>query len=275
MIQPLVSTNWLHENIDDPDLLILDASPETNKSNLTVAFPGIQIKGARFFDMKNSFSDKGNPVPNMIPSSEVFAEECKKLGINNNSKIVVYDNLGIYTSPRVWWMFKVMGHDAIAVLDGGLSAWEKEGYDCEAIVQPDFPKGDFIANYQPGLVKNTTEVLQNINVGKYTVIDARSSGRFNGTAPEPRANLKSGHIPNSKSLPYTQVLKDGKFLPKEELATIFETLNPDKEPLVFTCGSGLTACIILLANDLVSDNPKSLYDGSWSEWGAGNEYPIS
>ena len=267
MQKPLVSVTWLHENFDNPDLIILDASPPNNKSNLVATFPGIQIKGARFFDMKNSFSDLENPIPNMLPSPEQFEEACRKLGINKNSKIIVYDNLGIYTSPRVWWMFRAMGHHEIAVLDGGLSAWKNAGYDCETSTKTAHSPGNFEATYQPALVKGVENVLQNINKEKALVIDARSTGRFHGTAPEPRTNLKGGHIPKSLNLPFGQVLKEGHFLPKDELEKAFQSLNLDDRPLVFTCGSGITACVIMLASELVLDNPKAVYDGSWSEWG--------
>ena len=169
----------------------------------------------------------------------------------------------------------MMGHREVAVLDGGLPAWKEAGLDCEAFAQKqEFPKGDFVANFQKGNIKNAEEILQNIAEKSALVLDARSSGRFMGTAPEPRANLRGGHIPNSKSLPFTEVLSEGKFLPKEKIRTIFEKLNPNNQALIFTCGSGLTACITLLANELVADNEKSVYDGSWSEWGAGEEYPV-
>ena len=132
-LDPVVTATWLFENIENPNLVILDASPRENKSNLVPEFTNIQIKGARQFDMERVFLDKENPIPNMIPDEKVFEEACRKLGINNNSLIVVYDNLGVYTSPRVWWMFKTMGHSQIAVLDGGLSAWKNENLPTEPI----------------------------------------------------------------------------------------------------------------------------------------------
>ena len=275
MINPVVSAEWLHENFNDPDLIILDASPKNNVSGLKTDFPGIQIKGARIFDLKNNFSDKNSDLPNMLPLPNDFSFECQKLGINNNSKIVVYDNLGIYTSPRVWWMFKTMGHDNISVLNGGLPAWKNKGYSCEPINMTTYKQGDFLASYNPEFVKNAQDILTNIDSCEAIVIDARSEGRFNATAPEPRADSKSGHIPNSKNLPFKNVLKNGKFLPKNELSEIFKDLNLNEKPLIFTCGSGLTACIILLALELISENPKSVYDGSWTEWGQQkNSFPI-
>ena len=263
---PIVSVQWLKENLADADLIILDASPVSNKSSLSSQYPGLRIPGARFFDLKQKFSDPDADMPNTLPSPEAFQRECQALGINQSSKIVVYDNLGIYASPRVWWMFKAMGHEKVAVLDGGLTEWGKQGMDMEPIQEASYEKGDFEA--KPGLhiKKEMEEVRQNVNTQESLVLDARSSGRFNGTAPEPREGLSSGHIPGSKSLPFSQVLEEGKFKSPKDLSELFEGLNPEKKPLVFSCGSGLTACITYLAAELVDDAPKSVYDGSWTEW---------
>ena len=266
-MNPIVSVDWLNEQLHDPNLIILDASLKAIASNRQTLHPNIQIIGARFFDFKKVFSDQASEIPNMLPSPENFTAECQKLGINQESKIVVYDNLGIYSSPRAWWMFKAMGHEQIAVLDGGLPAWMAKNFAHEEIQQREYPKGNFQANYQANLVWSAQEVLQNLDNPSATIIDARSEGRFNGTSPEPREGLKSGRIPKSKSLPYQQVLKDGHFLPKAELQDVFEQLKLKNQPLVFTCGSGLTACIISLASQLVQDYPTAVYDGSWSEWG--------
>jgi len=274
MLSPLIATKWLSENFNNPNLIILDASPKENKSNLTAEFPDIQIKGARLFDMETIFYDKESSIPNMIPSPEVFEEECQKLGIHKNSLIVVYDNLGVYTSPRVWWMFKTMGHDAIAVLNGGLSAWKKEGFSCEPLKINSYKRGDFEPNYHPNLVCNAKQLLENIEIMKIQVIDARSEGRFSGTTPEPRENMSSGHIPNSVNLPFELVLSNGKMKSSEELTVIFQKYAIKNQPLAFTCGSGITACIILLASELIFKNVKMLYDGSWSEWGQTGKYPV-
>jgi len=266
-LNPIVSTDWLMENIDIPNLVILDASVKKNVSGLTPEFPNLQIKGTRRFDMENIFLDKENTLPNMIPNVKVFTQECQKLGICKNSIIVVYDNLGIYTSPRAWWMFKAMGHHQITVLDGGLSAWKEAGLPCEIRIKRKVMLGDFEAQYQSSLVRDSAFILNNIENDEVLILDARSEKRFDGSIPEPRENMASGHIPCSKNLPYSNVLENGKMKSKAELKKIFAKVNLEDKQLVFTCGSGVTACIILLASELIVPNKKSLYDGSWSEWG--------
>jgi thiosulfate/3-mercaptopyruvate sulfurtransferase len=273
-LNPVVSAEWLSENLDIPNLVILDASTKENKSGLTTQFPDIQIKGARPFDMETTFLDKNSSIPNMIPSAEVFQEECQKLGINKNSILIVYDNLGIYTSPRAWWMFKVMGHNYVAVLDGGLPSWKNSGFACEKKATLKFEKGDFKAKYKPDLVSNSTEILTILEDKKYLILDARSEDRFYGKVQEPRENMVSGHIPNSKNLPYQLVLENGKMKSTAALIKIFKSYNITNKQLVFTCGSGVTACIILLASELISLNKKSLYDGSWAEWGYQNKFVV-
>lgn len=273
-INPVVSTVWLFENLENPNLIILDASPRENKSNLIPEFTNIQIIGARKFDMENVFFDTENPIPNMIPCERVFEVECQKLGINNDSLIVVYDNLGVYTSPRVWWMFKAMGHSQIAVLDGGLSAWKIENFPIEPIQENKTLPGNFKAKYQSDLVIDAKALMENIGSKKFQVIDARSEERFYGFIPEPRENMSSGHIPNSINLPFEKVLHNGKMKSKQELTEIFKNLNIKNESLAFTCGSGITACIILLASEVIAENKNVLYDGSWAEWGQAGKFPV-
>jgi thiosulfate/3-mercaptopyruvate sulfurtransferase len=268
MTNPIVSTAWLQEHLNNPELIILDARLDHNQSGLENKNTELQIKGARLFDIKNNFSDTSNPLPNTFPTPEQFTAECQKLGINKNNTIIVYDTLGIYSSPRAWWMFKAMGHSDVFVLDGGLPEWVKEGYPTEIRQETtDILFGDFEANLQPKLIKNKEQILDNIETNEATLIDARSQDRFHATHEEPRAGLRSGHIPGSINIPYTELLKDGKYKSKEELTEIFK-LND--QSLLFTCGSGITACIVLLACELISNNPKAVYDGSWTEWGSSN-----
>jgi len=273
-LNPVVSVEWLYENLDIPNLIILDASVIDTKVKLVPKYPDIQIKGAIHFNMETTFYDKNNSIPNMIPSAEVFAEECRRIGINKNSIIVVYDNIGIFTSPRAWWMFKSMGHQHIAVLDGGLPAWKNAEFPCETKRENEYAEGDFEVDYQPKLIRDSSYILEVLTNKHTLIIDARSESRFLGETPEPRENMASGHIPNSVNLPFNLVLDDGKMKPKLELIKIFDELKTTKKQLIFTCGSGVTACIILLASELILPNKKSMFDGSWSEWGQINKFPI-
>ncbi len=257
MTTPLVSCQWLNENSNDADLVVLDVSPQPSAR---------QIKGARYVDVKNVFSDPTSDLPNTFPSAIQFQGDCQVLGINSTSKIVVYDNKGVFLSPRVWWMFRTFGHQNVSVLDGGLIEWVAQGYETEQRTEHHVEHGNFKGQLQPNQVKGYEFVKSNLADQNALLIDARSAGRFNGTAPEPREGLRSGNIPGSINLPYTEVLQDGKFKPLPELKTIFKTLANDNRPFVFTCGSGVTACIILLASELVMQHENAVYDGSWTEW---------
>ncbi|MES2238648.1 MAG: sulfurtransferase [Bacteroidota bacterium] len=265
MKTPIVSVNWLKQNLQDPELIILDAV-------LDIPPHDLQIIGARTFDIKNKFSDTSVPLPNTLPKPEAFAAEAQKLGINKNSKIVVYDTKGIYSSPRAWYLFKSMGHENVWVLDGGMPAWIKEDLPTEIVTIQSYSKGDFEANFNPEMFKNKEQLLENISSKKAVVIDARSSDRFHAETEEPREDLRSGHIPGATNLPFATILKDGKYKSKEELEQI---LPHQDQPLYFSCGSGITACIDLIAYELIdSKNPKAVYDGSWTEWGQDHSLPI-
>ncbi|HEY6143930.1 MAG TPA: sulfurtransferase [Flavobacterium sp.] len=266
MKKTIVSSKWLYEHLDDLDLIILEARLEQNQ------FQDIQIKGARVFDIKNTFSNTQNPLPNTFPSVAQFTSECQKLGVNKNSTIVVYDSLGIYSSPRVWWMFNAMGHSNIYVLNGGLPEWIKDGYPTEIQQKSNYPIGDFEAKLQPELIKNKEQILENTNSKEAVLIDARSPERFHATIEETRVGIRNGHIPGSINVPFDTLLEDGKYKSATALSEIF---NLNDKPLYFTCGSGITACILLLAAELISDNPKAVYDGSWTEWGHSTNLPIS
>ncbi len=272
---PLVSTSWLFEHLDHPDLIILDATIKKVVNDDNEHYSDLGIKNARFFDIKKTFSDTSTDIPNMLPSPEAFSAACQKLGISSHHKIVVYDRLGIYSSPRVWWMFTIMGHKNVAVLDGGLPAWKNDGLPC--VPPSDFEvitPGNFKAQYNPDLVVNAKKVLEEATNKNTLILDARSHGRFTAVVPEPRESLKGGHIPNSVNLPYPQLLRNNKMLPQNELKELLEDFNIENKKLIFTCGSGITACIIMMAATLTGFQNMSVYDGSWSEWGQLDGVPI-
>ena len=277
-VPPLISVSWLAEHLDHPDLIVLDATIKKAASDEVDKNSDLKIKTARFFDIKKAFSDTETDIPNMLPSPEAFSEACRELGISSHHKIVVYDRLGIYSSPRVWWMFKTMGHQEVAVLDGGLLTWQKENFPTESTGSfkntTDWQRGNFVATFNPSLITSAENVLSSINDENILILDARSPGRFAATEPEPRADLKGGHIPNSMNLHYKALLHNDKMLPVEELKEVLSNFNIENKKLIFTCGSGITACIILLAADLAGYKNVSVYDGSWSEWGQLDGVPI-
>ncbi|WP_038264166.1 sulfurtransferase [Zhouia amylolytica] len=271
----IVSANWLYDHMQDPDLVILDASQSDNVSGLTPQFEGKYIPNARFFDLKKVFSDQESHLPNTIPSVQAFEEGVRNLGVSNHSKIVVYDNLGVYFSPRVRFLFKVMGHHNVAVLDGGLSAWIAAGYETTLQLDSEaFEEGEFKATFLKELVVSAKDVFHNINSQQDLVIDVRSSKRFEGSIPEPRQGIRSGHIPKSLNLPFKEVLHEGRYKLPEDIQKAFKQAGiVSDQPYVFTCGSGLTACIVMLASEIANKNRVKVYDGSWTEWGQ-SEYPI-
>jgi len=273
--KPLVSVNWLYQHKDATNLIVLDGTipkvtQQEDKSNLEEN----QIPTARFFDIKKVFSIQGAAFPNTALESEDFEREARKLGINKDSCIVVYDIHGIYSSPRVWWLFKAMGFHNIAVLDGGLPAWEKENYPIEKKQIHNFELGDFETNYQSEKIINFDVVLKSITNASKQIIDARSSGRFHATEPEPRKEIRSGHIPTSKNLPHSSLLNNSALKPKEELEHLFQKVNSDNKELIFSCGSGITACVLALGATIAGYKDISVYDGSWTEWGSLPYLPI-
>lgn len=274
MKKQLVSASWLKNHLNDANVVVLDATIRVVTDDFQTAATNI-ISGAQFFDLKKIFSDTSATLPNTAPTPEQFEIGCKNLGINSDTIIVIYDAKGIYSSPRAWFLFKIMGYQTVAVLNGGLPEWIKHEGSCGTEYAKNYPQGNFNVNYNPSRFIQADDILKNITTGDFTVIDARSKERFMGKVPEPRAELKRGHIPKSINLPFTALLSNGKFLPKNEMKAKFEDLSLGTHPLVFSCGSGITACILLFAATLVLDNDLLLYDGSWSEWGNSDYYPVA
>lgn len=265
-----VSAEWLHQNLSNPDLVILDASLETNASGKAFEKFDQTIPSARKFDLKKVFSDKESSFPNTVPKPSDFEVGSRKLGINQNSEIIVFDINGVYSSPRAWWLFKIMGHEKVSVLDGGLPNWIEKGFPTEKNHVEPSETGDFKVNFDKSMVVDFEAISKNIAENNFLVVDARSEARFNGTGKEPRKGLQSGKIQNSVNIPFQDVLQDGKFKSATELVELFEEKCKGEKELVFSCGSGLTACIIMMANQIGYGDSQRIFDGSWTEWAERN-----
>ncbi|XP_014783097.1 3-mercaptopyruvate sulfurtransferase [Octopus bimaculoides] len=270
----VVSVKWLASRMasKDPCIRILDGSfhmPAANRDP-KAEYTAKHIPGALFFDI-NECANQNSPYPHMLPSPEEFEDYVRRMGIKNNSHVIVYDTsekFGLFSAARVWWTFRVFGHDSVSVLDGGLPKWLSLNQSVTDKVGT-FTPSTFIAKYRPELVKNFNDINDNIENKFSQVVDARPEGRFQGTAPEPRADIKSGHFQGATNIPFTRILNSETktILKKEDLLKTFENVNIDlNKPIIASCGSGVSACCIALAAYLCDYENVSVYDGSWTEW---------
>jgi thiosulfate/3-mercaptopyruvate sulfurtransferase len=265
----LVSTQWLAAHLNDPDLRILDASwylPSMGR-NARAEYTAAHIPGARFFDI-DDIADTRSSLPHMAPPPEKFISRLRAMGVGDGHQVVVYDGMGIFSAPRVWWTFRLMGKVDVAVLDGGLSKWLAEGRAVEDL-PPVMRDRHMTASRQNHLIKDVTQVAHASKLGLAEIIDARPAARFSGEAPEPRPGLRAGHIPGAKNLPFGQLLNpDGTMKHPEALRAAFAAAGVDlTRPAITTCGSGVTAAIVSLALERIGHRDHALYDGSWAEWG--------
>lgn len=273
----LVSVDWLNQHLGQSDIVVLDATMKKRPNGESIPTPEKRIPGALPFNFDTEICDQQSTLPHMMPTAEQFEQAVKQIGINQNSRLVIYDTMGIFSSPRAWWMFKVMGHKNVYVLDGGLPKWLAKSYVTESNLEQAFVEktGDFVVNFDQVQVFNREQVLNNLNNPDYQILDARSHARFTGQEPEPRVELKRGHIPNSTCLPFTELMQDGVFKDKQGLKVAFDAVvSKQQKQLVFSCGSGVTACVLALAADEVGYRDTIVYDGSWSEWGREGNLPI-
>lgn len=273
---PLVSAAWLQAETGSPGLVILDATyylPNERK-DAQALFLGAHLPGARFFDI-DSVTDRTSVLPHMLPTPADFAAAVAALGVGASSQVVVYDQRGIFSSARLWWMFRVFGHQNVAVLDGGLPAWMAAGGTVEAGAPAPVAAGDFAATFHADMVRGLDEMRHNLVTAEALVLDARAAGRFDGSVPEPRAGMRSGHIPSAVSLPFTELLENGQMLPVPALREKFAALGVTAErKIVTSCGSGVTAAVLTLGLVAAGLPEGALYDGSWSEWGGRDDTPI-
>ncbi len=272
----LVSTDWLATHLKDPDLRIFDASwylPDAGRDPHE-EYLRAHIPGARYFDI-DEIADHRSSLPHMAPPVEKFMSRMRAMGVGDGHQVVVYDGAGLVSAARVWWLFRLMGQDNIAVLDGGFPKWQAEGREVEDMA-PIVRDRHMTVRRQNHLVRDVTQVSAAAKLGDHEIIDARSAGRFRGEEPEPREGLRRGHIPGSRNLPFTRLLNDdGTMKETGALRAEFEAAGVDlSKPAITTCGSGVTAAILSLAMERFGKVDHSLYDGSWSEWGLFPTLPI-
>jgi thiosulfate/3-mercaptopyruvate sulfurtransferase len=273
----LVSTDWLAQHIKDPDLRILDASiylPGVDR-NGRAEYDAGHIPGARFFDI-DDISDARSDLPHMVPPIEKFMSRMRAMGVGDGHQIVVYDGSGLFSAARVWWLFRLMGQNNIAVLDGGFPKWKAEGREIEDM-PPVIRDRHMTVRFQNQMVRDVTQVSSASKLGSTQIVDARSAARFRGDAPEPREGLRSGHIPNSRSVPYTDLLNaDQTMKSPDQTRAIFEAAGVDlTKSIITSCGSGVTAAVVGLALTRLGHDKWSLYDGSWAEWGMFPTVPVA
>jgi len=276
-VNPLVDTAWLAAALADSDLVLLDATayPPGDKRDADALFLAARIDGARRFDI-DRIADQHTNLPHMAPSAEFFAERMSELGIANTDRIVCYDQLGIFSAPRARWLLRLFGHDAVAVLDGGLPQWRSEGRPLRSGPAAPVPATRFRSAFRATLVRGLGDIRDNIRSGRELVLDARSADRFHARVGEPRPGLRSGHMPGARNLPFGELLgAQQTLLPPAALRQRFQLAGVDEHSAVITtCGSGLTAAVLNLGLAVAGFPEGALYDGSWTEWGGRDDTPV-
>lgn len=273
---PIVSTQWLAERLDAPDIAVVNAwMPPVTTPDMPPKFEEEHIPGASFFDI-NKICDTANPLPHMLPPAHVFSSAVRKMGIGDGMSVVVYDDFGYYSVARVWWTFKTMGVENVYVLDGGLPKWKAEGRPLESGPQKEKSPRHFHTKVNEAAVTDLESIKATLASGDRQILDARPAGRFTGEVPEPRAGMRSGHMPGAFNLPFPNLIsEDGTFKTGEDLKKAYAESGIDlNKPITTTCGSGVTAAILTLGLEILGANDLKLYDGSWSEWGSREDTDI-
>lgn len=277
--EALVSTEWLASHLSDPNLRILDCTWHHASTNLDgrTQYRGRHLPGSVHFDIDH-VADKSNPLPHMLPSAADFSKKVGLLGVGDGDRVVVYDRLcGGSAAARAWWMFRVFGHDNVALLDGGFGKWTKEKLPTEiSAVRPQL--GSFTAKFTPTLVRTMSQMRANLVTGAEQVIDARGSGKFDGTQEDIFPFKKLGHIPDAINVPWADLIdpETGAFIAPDALAARFASAGLDlQRPIVTTCASGITSCVVALGLHLLGHKTAAVYDGSWAEWGLAEDTPAA
>ncbi|TRL42307.1 3-mercaptopyruvate sulfurtransferase [Rhizobium straminoryzae] len=275
---PLVSTRWLADHLGTDNLVLLDGSYKLPGATPTATedYARQHIPGARFFDI-DRIAASGSSLPHMLPDAAEFEAVAGKLGVGNDTLVVIYDTHGLMSAPRVWWTWRVFGHDKVAILDGGLKRWLAEGRAVTTEVPAPRP-ASFTARFRADLLRDKSALLTNLTTQAEQVIDARSAPRFEGTEAEVRPGLRAGHIPGSRNLPFTTLSNPvtGEVLSPDAIRAAFLSAGVDlDQPVVASCGSGVTAGVLLFGLHLIGKEDTALYDGSWAEWGIPGDTPIA
>ncbi len=271
-----VASDWLAEHISDPDIQILDARmppPGVSDRDIPEEYRQGHLPGALFFDIE-ALSDATSPYPHMMPRPENFAVAMRELGVDATRHLIIYDEGNLFSAPRAWWMLRTFGAENVSILAGGLAGWKREGLLLES-GEVKAPESEFTASFDSGAIKRLTDVLViSHEGGDIQLVDARPANRFNAEVDEPRPGLLRGHIPGARNVPWNSLVDNGELRTLDELASIFHAAGVDiRRPVVASCGSGVTAAVVVLALATLGATDVTLYDGSWGEWGSRPDLP--
>jgi len=272
-----VAADWLIEHSDDPEIQIIDArmapAGQEHLRDMNAEYRAGHLPGAVFFDIE-ALSDHTTPLPHMLPRAEAFAVAMRELGVDGHKHLVVYDEGNLFSAPRAWWMLKAFGVETVSILAGGLAGWQRAGLPLQE-GDVTLPESDFEATFDADRVKRLTDVLLVSHERTAQLVDARPAARFNAEADEPRPGLRRGHIPGALNVPWPDLVVEGELKTTDELKEIFERQGVDiTRPIIASCGSGVTAAVVILALTTLGADDVKLYDGSWSEWGARDDLPV-